>query len=115
MNALTMAQVIHLPFYSGKSITIFWPSRENKSGYEISAALITDDADTKALIQQYGGLVEVLVDPSSGLPSPLQAVSPAQQLFNYQRFKDGGCYMTARPMSLAKNVQRLKGVVSLLH
>lgn len=104
------------PFpFSGKTITIYWPNRENKSGYEISTALITDDADTKALIQQYGGLVEVLVDPSSGGPSQLQAAGPGKQLFNYQRFKDGGCYMTARPMSLVENVVRLKGVISLFH
>lgn len=75
-------------------------------------ALIVDDADTKALIQQYGGLVEVVVDPSSGMISPRQ---PALLLFNYQRFKDGGCYTNAGPLPLAENVHRLTGVTSLIH
>ena len=72
-----------------------------------------DDADTKALAQLYGGLVEVLVDPSSGLPSPIQSTSIAPLLLNYLSFKDGGCYTTARPMSLTEYVQRLKGVTNM--
>ena len=81
------------PFSLGKKITIFSPSKDSKSGYDICQALFSNDLELSGLIQQYGGLVQVTIDPSSGLPAPettsisgsvVSSSSPVLQLYGYQ-------------------------------
>ena len=76
------------------------------SGYEISMALIRSQAGLEMLIQQYGGLIEVVLDPSSGRISLVPGQRPAL-LFDYQDFHDGGCYCAAWPDTFRK----LSGIV----
>lgn len=65
-----------------------------------------------ALLQQYGGLMEVELDPSSGRISPVPGVGQQPvQLFEYPDFRDGGCYFPARRYdTLATNVHKLSGM-----